>query len=78
MPNHVHFIINFRPLVGADLCVRPYSLAKVVQWFKTMTSNEYMRKVKEKSWKFFSGKLWQRNYWERIIRGEKELYFIRE
>ncbi len=78
MPNHVHFILNLKPFVGADLGVRPYNVSNIVQWFKTMTTNEYMRQVKEKSWQPFSGKLWQRDCWERIIRGEKELYFIRE
>src|SRR5690606_11595923 len=40
----------------------------VVQWFKTMTTNEYIRGVKTKQWKPFDGKLWQRNYYEHIIR----------
>ena len=78
MPNHAHFIVNFRPMAGAGPCVRPYSLGDLVQWFKTMTTNEYVRKVKDNSWKRFSGKLWQRNYWERVIRSETELYFVRE
>ena len=44
----------------------------VVQWFKTMTTNEYIRGVKQNIWSPFPGKLWQRNYWDRIIRNEKE------
>jgi len=43
----------------------------VVQWFKTMTTNEYIRNVKSNNWQRFNGKLWQRNYWEHIIRNEK-------
>lgn len=46
-------------------------LHRVVQWFKTMTTNEYIRNVKTNNWKRFDGKLWQRNYWEHIIRNEK-------
>lgn len=46
-------------------------LHRVVQWFKTMTTNEYIRNVKNNNWKRFNGKLWQRNYWEHIIRNEK-------
>ncbi|MBF0239604.1 MAG: transposase [SAR324 cluster bacterium] len=65
--------------VGADPCVRPDSgtLCDVVQWFKTMTTNEYIRGVKQDGWSAFSGKLWQRNYWEHIIRNETDLNHIR-
>jgi len=40
----------------------------VVQWFKTMTTNEYIRGVKQFNWTRFHVKLWQRNYSEHIIR----------
>ena len=52
--------------------VRP-SLSKMIQWFKTMTTNEYIREVKRSNWKSFAGRLWQRNFYERIIRNEEEL-----
>jgi putative transposase len=58
--------------VGANLRVRP-KINEIIKWFKTMTTNEYMRNVKQKGWKSFSGKLWQRNYYEHIIRNENEL-----
>jgi len=48
----------------------------VVQWFKTMTTNEYIRGVKTMGWTPFNGKLWQRNYWEHIIRNEKSYQTI--
>ena len=38
-----------------------------------MTTNEYIRGVKQLDWKPFVGKLWQRNYYERIIRNEREM-----
>ncbi|WP_208598977.1 transposase [Desulfonatronum thioautotrophicum] len=53
-------------------------LHRVVQWFKTMATNEYIRGVKQHGWPHFPGKLWQRNYWEHIIRDESELNRIRE
>ncbi|MDR0206832.1 MAG: transposase [Bacteroidales bacterium] len=46
-------------------------LHAVVQWLKTMTTNEYIRGVKTLGWKRFDEKLWQRNYWEHIIRNER-------
>ena len=53
-------------------------LHTVVQWFKTMTTNEYMCRVKTSDWPAFAGRLWQRNYYEHVIRNDKELSRIRE
>ena len=53
-------------------------LRDIVQWFKTMTTNEYMRHAKQNRWRPFNGKLWQRNYYEHIIRNENDLNQIRE
>ncbi|MBN2126630.1 MAG: hypothetical protein JW821_20185 [Deltaproteobacteria bacterium] len=50
----------------------------VVQWFKTMTTNEYIRGVKRFHWMPFHGKLWQRNYYEHVIRNENEWNRIRD
>lgn len=44
------------------------SLGKIVQWFKTMSTNEYIRGVHEKGWEPFYKRLWQRNYYEHVIR----------
>jgi REP element-mobilizing transposase RayT len=52
-------------------------LHRVVQWFKTMSTNEYIRGVKQNGWSPFPGKFWQRNYWEHIVRNEPELNRIR-
>jgi hypothetical protein len=72
-------IIVFALSSGADTQVCPHCpdelgehtgspLRAVVQWFKTMTTNEYIRGVKTLGWQRFNEKLWQRNYWEHIIR----------
>jgi putative transposase len=79
------------PDVGADLRVCPDSggthdggahagapLPTIVQWFKTMTTNEYIRMVKHAGWTPFRGRLWQRNYYEHIIRNERALERIRD
>ena len=52
-------------------------LPTIIQWFKTMTTNEYIRGVKQLGWPPFPGKLWQRNYYEHIIRDERDLERIR-
>ena len=76
MPNHIHFIILTMD-VGVGIKNRT-SLGTIVQWFKTMTTNGYIHGVKELGWSRFSGKLWQRNYYEHVVRDENDLHYIRE
>ena len=54
------------------------SLPDIVHRLKTMTTKRYADGVNKNQWQRFPGKLWQRNYYERIIRDEKSLYFIRK
>ena len=51
-------------------------LSMVVRWFKTMSTNEYIRGVNELGWTPFERKLWQRNYYEHIIRDDASLLNI--
>lgn len=92
MPNHFHGIVIITQPVGADPCVRPgrpdpcvrpgrpvsaIALPTLMQWFKTMTTNEYIRCVNERGWTPFAGRLWQRGYYEHVIRDERELEYVR-
>lgn len=43
-----------------------------------MTIKRYVDGVKNRGWQPFAGKLWQRNYWEHVIRNENDLAEIRE
>jgi REP element-mobilizing transposase RayT len=43
-----------------------------------MTTNAYIRGVKQFGWPPFPGQLWQRNYYDHIIRNESELDHVRE
>ncbi len=45
-------------------------LGDAIGWFKTMTTNEYIRGVKTLGWKRFDKKLWHWNYFDRIIRNQ--------
>ena len=54
------------------------TIGDAINWFKTMTTNEYIRNVKTNDWPRFNQKLWQRNYWEHIIRDEKSYDTISE
>jgi putative transposase len=53
-------------------------LPTMVQWLKTMTTNDYIRGVKLRGWLPFPGRLWQRNYYEHIIRDDISFFKIRE
>ncbi len=86
MPNHVHGIIV---LAGAAPCDRPgteqaqgpaptMSLPDVIHRFKTMTTKRYAEGVKQSGWQGFASRLWQRNYYEHIIRNERSLNRIQE
>jgi putative transposase len=48
-------------------------LGNVIGAFKSITTNRYIRGVHEQSWLPFEKRLWQRNYWDRVIRDDREL-----
>ena len=80
MPNHVHGVIIIRQpstTTGATTRVAP-TLGGVVGAFKSLTTVEYGRGVGETDWPRFDKHLWQRNFYERIIRNESELGRVRE
>lgn len=53
-------------------------LRDIVGWFKTMTTNEYIAGVKCGKFMPFKGRLWQRNYYEHIIRNYDDYISIAE
>ncbi|WP_276954655.1 transposase [Allomeiothermus silvanus] len=54
------------------------SLGRVVQAFKSLTTVKYARGVKGSGGPPFDKRLWQRNYYERILRDEDKLQAVRE
>ena len=83
MPNHFHGIIES---VGAIPCGCPDrpgtspapTVGDVIGAFKSLSTNEYIKNVKQNNWQPFAGKLWQRNYYEHIIRNEESYLTIAE
>ena len=63
MPDHIHIVIQ---IVGGQ---RRPPLHKIIQQFKSITTN--------KCFKFGYNKIWQRNYYEHVIRNDKELFEIK-
>lgn len=76
MPNHIHIIIVLESH-GRTRGSAP-TLGTIIQRFKTMTTHNYLEGMKIHGWKSFNKKLWQRDYYEHIIRNENDLYRIRE
>ena len=88
MPNHFHGII----VVGAAFMAaldtnisenkadtrRAPTLGDIVGAFKSITTHEYILGVDNKKWPRFYKRLWQRNYYEHIIRDEADLERIRD
>jgi REP-associated tyrosine transposase len=84
MPNHFHAIFQIRarhvgaPLVGAHSGTKPHpSVGAIVGAFKSLTASEYLRNAQVSGWKNLPEGLWQRNFYERIIRHNRELEDIR-
>lgn len=82
MPNHFHalFQIVGAPLVGAQkrAGTRPApTVGQVVGAFKSVTANRYLRGVQHDQWHPMPSGLWQRNYYEHIIRNERDLEITR-
>ena len=94
MPNHIHAIIVLIDVgAGPRTCphqrdnegqpqgvapTMPLSLPDVVHRFKLMTTTRYRQGVTRYGWSPFNKKLWQRNYYEHIIRDENDLMQIRQ
>ena len=54
------------------------SLGTVVGAYKSLTTMEYARGVKTHSWPPFNGRLWQRNYYEHVVRDDESLRRVRQ
>ena len=66
MPDHLHFIVNIKERhIGR-------SLQDVMKFFKTMTTNEYIRNVKNSILKPFNKRLWQKSYYDHVIRNQED------
>jgi len=86
MPNHFHGILIIRYKCKAQTRGSAPTdhtggsaptVGNVIQWFKTMTTNEYIKNVKTQSWLKFSKHVWQPRFHDRVIRNEKEYWAIK-
>lgn len=91
MPNHIHGIILLTENVGATLAVAPDKagaspaptgamrpkLGDVVGTFRSLCVNNWLDYINQNHLNAI-GKFWQRNYYEHIVRDERDLNRIRE
>jgi len=54
------------------------TLGTIIGELKSIITNEYIKNIKINNWPKFNKRLWQRNYYERIIRNEKEYLMIKK
>ncbi len=64
------------PIYGIDNKKYNASLFDMMDWFKTMTTNGYIRGVKNNNWQRFEKRLWQLRYYDHIIRNENDYFRI--
>jgi REP element-mobilizing transposase RayT len=72
MPDHLHGIVVIQDAAEPE-DAPPLSLPAVMQRFKALTTTRYITGVREEGWPPFPGQLWQTSFFERVIRGEREL-----
>ena len=54
------------------------TIGDVIGAFKSITTNRYIQMVKENIVPAFEKRIWQRNYWDHIIRDENDYNKITE
>ena len=92
MPNHMHGILVIDQPVGAPLTgahraapnpkrattrVAP-TLGAVVGAYKSMSTRAYIKGVNAGTWPPFRKRLWQRNYYEHVVRNDASLAELRQ
>jgi len=89
MPNHIHMIVNIchgslytsrerQPDIRLTAKKSSISLNAIVQRFKSYSTMIYCSGVRNLGWKRFAKRLWQRDYYDHIVRDENDLNAIRE
>lgn len=73
MPNHVHGVL----FLDSKAVERNAPVGDVVGWFKTVTTNRSIHGVRGLGWPPFDGHVWQRNFYEHIVRNDADLDRIR-
>ena len=74
MPNHLHGIIIIHKWTGASPVP---TISNIIGSFKSKTSVEYLRYINNENLNI-CGQIWQRSFYDHIIRNDRSLNTIRE
>jgi putative transposase len=76
MPNHIHFIVHLPDRVESSTS---FSLGSVIGTYKSLVSHHWLAYIASRgpAGTALPGQIWQRNYYDRIIRNQQELENIR-
>lgn len=77
MPDHFHAVLYLATEFAENPAELP-TLGKVMQWFKTVTTDQYIRGMRQNNWPTYNRKLWQRYYNDHIIRNTADLKRVRD
>lgn len=72
MPDHVHFILT---ITGAHAGA---PLQEMIKWYKTQTTNAYIQQVRQGVLPVYEKHVWQRGYYEHVIRNDTDLSETRQ
>jgi putative transposase len=89
MPNHFHGILWIEEdgfglinsdgkVVGQDGHADAPTLGEVVGGWKSLTTHRYIQGVRGAGWLPFAGRLWQRSFYDHIVRDEASFWTIQE
>jgi len=87
MPDHIHGIVvldgsaaasrdSSAPARGVYRCGT--AVPRIMQAFKSLTTRRYREIAAVSGLRAYERRLWQRNYYEHVVRSEAELMAIRE
>jgi REP element-mobilizing transposase RayT len=70
MPDHVHLIVNLDRATARVAPTDSINLGRVIGAYKSKVSNQWLDSCKRRNQ--VMGKLWQRGYYEHVIRNQQD------
>ena len=74
MPNHIHGILIINKREGASPSP---TISQIIRSFKSKSALEYVKYINDNNLNI-SGKIWQRSFYDHVIRNKQSLNAIRE
>lgn len=75
MPNHLHAIVHV--VANPAPAIERSSVLTLIQTYKSLTTLEYSRGVREDRFPRYDRSLWQRSFYDRVLRDDEEVEITR-